>query len=134
MAKLTGKIDEIIEAIIDGKTYRDISKKYNVGLTTLHRFLSKKEHSARTRDALDYSASTYADKAEKVLEEIKKGSNGIEMARARELAQHYRWKAGKRSPKKYGERQQIDVNDITDEQRKRAASLFPTPEEWAEHD
>lgn len=43
-----------------------------------------------------------------------------------------KWYLSKLNPKKYGERQQIDVNDITDEQRKRAAALFPTEEEWAE--
>lgn len=107
-SKLDGKIDDIIQMIIDGETYRVIADKYKVALSTLHAHLSKDEHSARTREALDYSASTYADKAEKVLKNISKESVQIEMHRARELAQHYRWKAGKRAPKKYGERVQTE--------------------------
>jgi len=79
-----------------------------VSLGTLHNFLHN-EHSPRAREALDYSASTYADKAENVLKDIDKESNTVEMARARELSNHYRWKAGKRSPKEYGDRVQQDV-------------------------
>lgn len=109
MAKLKGKIDEIIDSIIKGETYREIAEKYKVGLSTLFDFLAKDEHSPRTREALDYSASIYADKAENILIDIDKDSNAIEMARARELSNHYRWKAGKRSPKEYGDRVQQDV-------------------------
>lgn len=106
---LDGKIDKIIELITEGKTYKEIAAKFKVSLTTLHNYIHNDEFTARTREALQYSASTYADQAESVLKGIKKGSNAIEMAQARELAQHYRWKAGKRAPKKYGDRVQQDV-------------------------
>lgn len=102
---LDGKIEEVLESILEGKTFREIAKIHNVGLSTLHRFINSEEHSARARNAMEISASSYADKAEEVL--ILAENDRGELMRARELAQHYRWKAGKRSPKKYGDK--VDV-------------------------
>ncbi|MGE5052032.1 MAG: hypothetical protein ACM3KI_11060 [Bacillota bacterium] len=95
-------IDIIIELIIEGSTFRQIAEQLNVKLSTLHDFTSKPEHSARVSQALEISAQTYEEKAEQIL--INAEASAYEMQRARELAQHYRWKAAKRSPKKYGER------------------------------
>jgi hypothetical protein len=130
MSKLDGKIDLIIDKIIDGETYRKIANDLGVGLSTLHDYLNKGEHSARTRGALDYSASTYADKAESTL--IEAEGTKEELIRARELAQHYRWKAGKRAPKKYGDKidvtsdnkaiGQVDLSHLTFEQLKELAN------------
>ncbi len=106
---LDGKLEKIIEQLIAGDSYRVIAEKYKVSLGTLFNYLHNSEHSARVIEALNYSASTFDDKAEKVLLEINAESQGVEMQRARELAQHYRWKASKRSPKEYGERIQQDV-------------------------
>lgn len=104
-SKLTPKVDEIIERIIEGATFKKIANECGVSVSTLHEFLSKPEHSARVKAALDLSASQYANKAEEVLQTCE-GSKE-EIMRARELAQHYRWMAGKRAPKKYGDK--IDV-------------------------
>ena len=95
-------IDEIIDLIIDGLTYREIAKKYNCNVSTVHRLLTSEQHSARANQALATSASQYADKAEQVLKDAE--ADKFEMQRARELAHHYRWKAAKRNPSKYGER------------------------------
>lgn len=103
---LENKIDEIIELLISGKSYRDIAEIMDVPLTTLHDFTSKSEHSARVREALEYSASSFDDKAEKVLIDAK--GTIPEIQRAKELAQHYRWKASKRSPKKYGDKLDVE--------------------------
>jgi hypothetical protein len=103
---LEGKIEDVIEQIIDGKTFREIAEGFDCSLSHFHRFLSKAEHSARVKEALEISSNSYADKAEEVLINAEKDS--IEMTRARELAQHYRWKASKRSPKKYGDKLETD--------------------------
>lgn len=95
-------IDDIITQIIDGKTFRQMAAQFSVPLSTLHDFIAKAEHSARARAALELSASQYANKAEEVL--INAKGNSIEISRARELAQHYRWMAGKRNPKTYGDK------------------------------
>ncbi|MEM1337274.1 MAG: hypothetical protein AAGF96_05965 [Bacteroidota bacterium] len=108
-SKLQPHIEEILSDLQDGKTFRAISKVYGVTLSTLHEFLNKPEHSARTQNALAISASAYADKGEEVLLNAK--ADRIEIQRARELAQHYRWMAGKRNPKKYGEASLIKIAD-----------------------
>ena len=95
-------IETIIELIIDGKSFRSIADELNVKLSTLHDFASKPEHIARVSLALEISAQTFDEKAESIL--INAEASAYEMQRARELAQHYRWKASKRSPKKYGEK------------------------------
>lgn len=105
MGKLDGKIDEICEKLIAGETYRNIASDLDVPLSTLYDYTSKPEHSARVKTALEFSASTYADKAEQAL--LLAESDKNEIARARELAQHYRWHAGKRNPRTYGDK--IDV-------------------------
>jgi hypothetical protein len=105
MSKLDGKIDEICEKLIAGETYRNIASDLDVPLSTLYDYTSKPEHSARVKTALEFSASTYADKAEQAL--LLAESDKNEIARARELAQHYRWHAGKRNPRTYGDK--IDV-------------------------
>ncbi|MCY1243810.1 hypothetical protein D9M72_568450 [compost metagenome] len=42
------------------------------------------------------------------------------MAKARELASHFRWKASKANPREYGEKLEIDqkttITDLTEEQ------------------
>lgn len=104
---LSGKIDRIIELISEGKTFRQIAEELKVSKTSLMDFTAKSDHSARVREALEYSADSYADKAEQVLLDAK--SNLVEIQRAKELAQHYRWKASKRSPKRFGDRIEVDA-------------------------
>ncbi len=120
---LGNNIEDIIEMIIEGKTYREIAKKYDVSLGCLHDFLTIGEHSARAREALTTSANSYADKAEEVLKEAEPTKE--ELMRARELASHYRWKASKRNGKVYGDKQQFEhtgkdgkdlFNNLTDEE------------------
>jgi hypothetical protein len=110
-------IDNICNDIIDGLTYRQMSVKYTVPLSTLFDFIHKDEHSARAKAAISTSASMYADKAEEVL--IAAESDKNEIQRARELAQHYRWKASKRNPKAYG-----DKIDLTSAGEKLAAPII----------
>lgn len=111
------QIDDIVDRIITGDSYRKIAADLGVSLTTLHRFTSKQEHSARVKEALNYSASSFEEKAEDVL--INAKGNLVEIQRARELAQHYRWKASKRNPFKYG-----DKLDITSDGEKIAAPVI----------
>lgn len=114
-------IDECIDLIIEGKTFREIASYYKVSVSAIHKHFSKSEHSARVHEALSISASSYADKADEVLSAITKDSNPVEMARARELAQHYRWKASKRNPRAFG-----DKVDITTQGEK----IVTPPIQW----
>lgn len=112
-SKLDKHIDTIIDYLIEGKTYREIASEFECALSTLHQFLTSDEHSARANQALATSASGYANKAEQVL--IDAEADKMEMQRARELAHHYRWMAGKRNPGKYGQRTQQDVTIVSEQ-------------------
>ena len=101
-------IDEVVEMIIDGFTYRKIAEELNISLRKLTDFIALPEQYARARLALETSAQTFAGKAEEIL--INAEASSIEIQRARELAQHYRWMASKRNPKTYGEK---IIQDIT---------------------
>lgn len=109
MGKKTNKvidIEVVCSMIIEGKRWADIAVALDMPISTLHENITKNaEFSARVMAAKDISSEGYADKAEKVLLDAK--STKVEIQRARELAQHYRWMAGKRSPKKYGDK--LDV-------------------------
>lgn len=96
------EIDQLLDYIHEGKTYREMADLFSVKLSTLADFVGKAEHSARVKSALQLSADTYADKAEQVL--IKARGTLVEIQRAKELSQYYKWKASKRSPKVYGDK------------------------------
>lgn len=100
--KIELDLETIVEMILQGDSYKTIAQKLNIGLTKLHEFTSNTNHSARVREALIISASTFDDKAEQVLLDAKRDM--VEIQRARELAQHYRWKASKRAPRVYGDK------------------------------
>lgn len=102
------EVDDICSLIIDGKTFREIADMRDIKLSTLHDWMSRPEHSARVKAAMEISADSYSDMAEKVLREAK--STMTEVQRARELAQHFRWKAAKRLPKKYGDKVEVESN------------------------
>ena len=102
MGKHKIDIDQVVDMIIEGLTFREIAKKLNIPLSTFHDNISKDEHSARVKMALEISADTYVDKGEEAILSAKSDPN--EMQRARLLDQHYRWKAAKRRPKTYGDK------------------------------
>lgn len=99
-------IDEIERMIIDGYTHREMARHFGVHLYDLSQFLADERHSARARAAHIASADMYAEKAEQVLIEAtwKKQGQDFDLKKARELAQHYRWMAAKRNPRKYSEK------------------------------
>lgn len=95
-------INKIVEHLIDGMTYRKIAEMYGVSLSTLHDAVTRSEHYARAKAALELSAQTYEDQAEQILIDAK--LDKWELQKARELSQLYRWKARVRNPKKYSEK------------------------------
>lgn len=99
-------IEDICEKIIDGWNWRKISEFYNIPLGTLHSFCSRPLNIPHVRLALDMSAATIADKAEHALLNAERTIPGVGIAR--ELAQYYKWLAAKRSPRTFGEKQEID--------------------------
>lgn len=107
--KLNSNSELIFTLLEQAESYRDIAARLQLKSTSaLSRWLSKSEHSARADMALKLSAEIYTDKAEEVLKEIEPDSSPIAFQRARELAQFYKWKSGKRNPGKYGDR--VDIS------------------------
>ncbi len=104
-------IDIVCNMLVEGKRWADIAKSFKVPVSTLHTHISNDvELSVRAREARKQSADSYAEKAETVLLLAKKDL--IEISRARELAQHYRWMAGKRNPRTYGEKVQTEHSGV----------------------
>lgn len=110
-------IDGLCEKLIAGESQTAIARGLGVSLATLINWIAATpERSARAREARITSASSYADKAEQILSEA---TDALSLAKARELASHYRWKASKASPREFGEKIEIEQNttvrDLTDE-------------------
>ena len=70
-----------------------------------HEWKAQPQHSARVTDALAATAEYWDQVA---VEGLASATNMFELAKARELAHHYRWRASKICPKLYGDKQTID--------------------------
>ena len=111
-------IDALCEKLIAGVSQTAIAAEIGVSLATLIAWVAADpERSARAREARVASAGNFADRAE---EELRRASDPFTLARARELASHYRWKASKASPKDFGDKIEIEqrttLTDLTEEQ------------------
>lgn len=95
-------LEEILEKVIEGVTYREMAEHYKVSVTYLHKFLNSEKHSARAKQAFELSAASYYDLAEKAIKEAE--GSMPEMQRAKLLVDLYTKKAGKRNPKQYGDK------------------------------
>lgn len=113
-------IDGLCERIEKGESVGQIADSLGMHRTSAWEWIkADDQRSARVRASLEASASEYDDQAEKVLKDLVAASTPAEVARARELASHYRWRASKRNPKAYGDK--LDLNhsgkvEMTDEQ------------------
>jgi len=102
-------VDAICEKIIGGETLTAISKGVGVSVAWLLAWCNKDgERSARVREARITSARSWDDKAEIAISEA---TDQFTLSRARELAQHYRWRASKIAPKDYGDKLAIGGAD-----------------------
>ena len=70
--------------------------------------------SRRKRTGRQSAAETCDRKAEQVLLALRPNSTVAEVARARELAQHYRWQAKVRNPMTHGDKVQVDHKTTVD--------------------
>jgi exopolyphosphatase/pppGpp-phosphohydrolase len=96
----------ICEAILQPKPQRVIAEDLGVSSGSLVAWIAADpERSARVREARAQTALMWDDKATHVIEEAK---DQFELAKAKELAHHYRWRASKIAPREYGDK--VDVN------------------------
>lgn len=98
-------LDKVCESIADGVTLTNIAKGAKVSLGALLAWIDAvAERSARVREARTSTAKLWDEKGE---DELRKAGNPFQLAKARELAQHYRWRASKIAAKEYGDRQTL---------------------------
>ena len=111
-------LDWLCDKLTAGETQTAICAELGMGIATLGRWIAADaERSARVREARIAAARSFDEKAE---EGLRLASDPFSLARAKELAHHYRWKASKADPRGYGEKIEIDqktkLTDLTDEQ------------------
>lgn len=101
-------VDALCDRICAGESQVEIAQDIGVGIATLSRWIAADvERSARVREARISAARTYADMAEK---QLKDATDPFGLAKAREIASHYRWKASKANPREYGDKVQQEVS------------------------
>lgn len=114
-------IDSICEKIISGDSYLAIAQEVGVSIALLSAWLaSDPERSARAREARLASAATFDELAEN---EIRQAADPFSLARAKELAHHYRWRAAKRNPGEFSERVQQEIANKAGESFKTEAKV-----------
>lgn len=101
-------VDALCDAIRNGETLTGISRALGVARSSLLVWISADpDRSARVREARQDAASFYEERA---LEELAQSETPFELARAKEIAHHLRWRASKVNSKEYGDKVQADIN------------------------
>lgn len=108
---LDTQLDEILEMIISGKSFRKIALFYNIPMMSLFYWRQNSVHSDEITQCLQWTSEQDAQNAEDVLIDfIESGSKNIaEAAITKELSQFYRWRASKRAPKVFGNNTDVNV-------------------------
>jgi hypothetical protein len=102
--------EEIFSLIRAGEMLSAIADKFKVDRTTFFEWLdADKERSVRAREARAKASSAWDEKAERG---IANATDAFELAKAKELAHHYRWRASKIAPKLYGDKVQTEVTGV----------------------
>ena len=124
--EVRAKLDEIgIDAICvmfeAGKMQRQIAREIAVDDTILLKWIAADEQrSARARESRARGAAVWDELAIEELQGIPDEATQGQIARAREIASHYRWRASKLGRAEYGEKTEIEhsgsIQAMTDEQ------------------
>ena len=94
--------EEVARLIADGKTYREIAGTVGVGLGTLCKWIEADDERSRAcARAREISAQAFEERAQEVLEDA---ADPFQLAKARELAAHWRWRAKAVNPRRYGDK------------------------------
>jgi predicted transcriptional regulator len=118
MLGLTDAIDRVCTGILNGKMMREVATEMGVTPSALTMWVGRnRERSTRVREARAQAATMYDEMAQ---EAIVNAKDAFQLAQAKELAQHLRWKASKINPKEYGDKIEhsgsVDVRSATTEQ------------------
>lgn len=119
-------LEALCDALVAGEPQRAICKKLGVAPGSLRRWIAlDAERQARVHEARVDAATAWDEKAEEAILKAR-GKDGI--AKGRELAHHYRWRASKADPRRYGDKLEIDqtttVINLSDEEIARRAAAI----------
>ena len=104
-------IDALCERLASGESQSEIAASLGIDEGSIRNWLAADSpRSARAREARRQSAMAEDEKALKVLEDLPNDPTTGQVAKAREIASHRRWRAKVRDPESYGDRATIDVN------------------------
>ncbi len=97
--------DALCAALADGQSLTSLAAEIGVSIGTLLAWVADDDdRSARAREARTLAARLWDEKAERGIAEA---SDPFELARAKELAHHYRWRSSKHAPKDYGDKLEL---------------------------
>lgn len=113
-AKITDYgLDAMCEAITDGRTIQAIVAEIGVSRMAWARWIADPEHPDR-KVAVDAAriaaAAAEDDLALGVLQDLPDDPSPGQVSKAREVANHRRWRAARMDPATYGDRHQVDLN------------------------
>lgn len=95
-------VEAVCEFIYDGESMTSIAKSHGVSIGSLIAWVaSDTERSARVKLARVETARIWDEKAERGIEDA---ADDFELAKAKDLAHHYRWRASKIAPREYGDK------------------------------
>ena len=101
-------IETVCAGIAAGHFMTAIAKECGVSIAVLADWIeADPERAARAREIRSRTAGVWDDLAATGLADAK---DPFELAKAKELAHHYRWRASKIAPKTYGERVQQEIS------------------------
>ena len=101
-------VEAIAEKIAAGETYRKITAEAQVSIGAFCAWIeSDPERSQACARAREISGQSCDEKAE---EEIANARDQFELAKAKELAVHWRWRAKAVNPRRYGDKVQTELS------------------------
>ena len=111
------------------KTYKQVADAVGVPVQRLWEWIrANPERSRRAERAREASARAADDAALHIILSLPSDATIGDIARAREAANHLRWRAKCRAPRDYGDRQQVDmsvsVDHLTADQRAAQAAAI----------
>lgn len=99
-------VEQVCEDIVNGRGLKLIAKDIGVNISTFLAWIAADEvRATQVREARAESAKLWDEKAEEVLRDA---PDVFGLAKGKELAHHYRWRAKCIAPLEYGDRQTLD--------------------------
>ena len=98
-------IEAVSDMIANGVTYRDIAAMYGIGLGRLCAWIeADAERSHACARAREVSGQAYDEMASQIISDAK---DPFDLAKAKELAVHWRWRAKAVNPRRYSDKVQV---------------------------